>query len=123
MLSASAPCFAGIDGSSRVEVSLPWLCGMTICGGLDGAGGGFAKPCCSCAAAGSTPASMIAIAINMRVNPEIRLRRVAGRILVVIAMQAPGVERRGLVSNDPICLSIEQAALFSGFRIRDALTV
>jgi len=78
-----------------VVTAIGWLGGLGI-RGLDGAGldaggfdgGGFDKPCCSCAAAGSTPPIMIASTTSVMANPEIKLRCMAGRILVVIAMRA-----------------------------------
>src|SRR5260370_26300145 len=109
MLSESAPCFAGIDGNSSVEVVLPWLCGITSGTGCDGGGGGFARPCCICAAAGRTPASVMS---RTTVNPEKKLRRMDG-IVVVISIRA---RRRGdaHLSYDPICSCHEQAGHFSG---------
>src|SRR5208282_2917463 len=79
MLSESAPCFAGIDGSSRVEVSLPWLPGITIGAEID-------EPCC--AAAGAPAPIAIASPITAAASAEIELRPMPGNVVVAIAMQA-----------------------------------
>src|SRR5580700_7294623 len=116
MLSESAPCFAGIDGNSSVEsVLLPWLCGITSGNGADDGGGGFARPCCICAAAGRTPPSIMR---RTTVNPEKKLRRMAG-IVVVISIRAR-LRGDAHLSYDPICSRHEQAGHFSGSEYRSS---
>src|ERR1700689_4160067 len=112
MLSESPPCFAGIDGNSSVEVSLPWLWGMISSGaGFDGSGGGFASPCCiSCAATRATVPIVIASANNMTVSAEIDLRVISG--ILIIAMYALRCGSTRSHYHDPICCCIGQAAHF-----------